>query len=126
VLVGLPASAALTAVTSSPQTIVKADTVTLSGTGAQNGSVTLWIVGRNYFATKTTTPDKKGNFTFIIKPEETTRFSSGDYAFLIQDPGADRTFEIGPLLWNDGSMRLTDRGKVIANIGAISSFPVDI
>ena len=126
VVLGLPASAELTAVTSGSGTIVKADTVTLSGTGAVNGSVTLWIIGQNYFATKTITPDKKGNYTFIIKPEETTRFSAGEYAFLIQDPGADRSFEIGPLLWNDGSMRITDRGKVIANIGAISSFPVDI
>ncbi|MFY9749487.1 MAG: hypothetical protein WAK75_00690 [Methanoregula sp.] len=126
VVLGLPASAALTAVTSGPGTIVKADTVTLSGTGAVNGSITLWILGQNYFATKTIAPDKKGNYTFIIKPEETTRFSAGEYAFLIQDPGSDRSFEIGPLLWNDGSMRITDRGKVIANIGAISSFPVDI
>ena len=74
-----------------------------------NGSITLWILGQNYFATKTIAPDKKGNYTFIIKPEETTRFSAGEYAFLIQDPGSDRSFEIGPLLWNDGSMRITDR-----------------
>jgi hypothetical protein len=126
VLSGLPVSAALTAVTSSPQTIVKADTVTLSGTGAQNGSVTLWIIGRNYFSTRTTTPDRKGNYTFTINPEETTRFSTGIYAFLIQDPGADRSFEIGPLPWSDGSIRIADRGKVIANIGTLSSFPADI
>jgi len=125
VFVGLPASAALTAVTSSPQIIVKADTVILSGTGAQNGSVNLWIVGRNYFETKTTTPDKKGNFTFIVKPEETTHFSTGEYVFLIQDPGADRSFEIGPLYWTDG-IHIADRGKIIASIGQISSFPSDI
>ena len=41
------------------------------GTGAQNGSVTLWIVGRDYFATQTAKPDKAGNFTFTIKPEVT-------------------------------------------------------
>jgi len=125
-LLSMPCSADLTALTSGPQTIVKADTVTLSGTGAQNGSVTLWIVGRNYFATKSTTPDKKGNYTFTIKPEETTRFSAGKYAFLIQDPGANRGFEIGPLPWNDGSIRIADQGKVIANIGAPTSFPGDI
>ncbi len=125
VVLGLPASAALTAVTSSPQTIVKADTVTLSGTNAQNGSVTLWIVGRNYFATQTAKMDKKGNFTFIIKSEETNRFSVGEYAFLIQDPGADRSFEIGPLVWSDG-IRIADQGIIIANIGQISSFPSDI
>jgi len=121
----LPASAALTAVTSGPQTIARADTVTLTGTGAQNGSVILWIVGRNYFDTKTASPDKKGNFTFLIKPQETTLFSSGEYAFLIQDPGADRSFEIAPLFWSDG-IRIADQGKVIANIGQKTSFPADI
>ena len=105
---------------------MKADTVTLSGTGAVNGSITLWILGQNYFATKTIEPDKKGNYTFIIKPEETKRFSAGEYAFLIQDPGADRSFEIGPLLWNDGACALQIREKSLPTSAQISSFPVDI
>ena len=127
VLPALPVSAGqITVVTSTPQIIVKADTVNLSGTDAMNGSVTLWIIGRNYFSTRTTTPDRKGSYIFTIKPEETTRFSPGVYAFLIQDPGADRSFEIGPLPWSDGSIRIADRGKVIANIGTLSSFPADI
>jgi hypothetical protein len=125
VFLSLPASAALTVVTSGPQTVAKADTITLTGTGAQNGSVTLWIVGRNYFDTKTATPDKKGNYTFVIKPEESNKFSSGKYVFLIQDPGADRSFEIAPLLWSDG-IRIADQGKVITNIGQKSSFRADI
>jgi hypothetical protein len=125
IFLSLPASAALTVVTSGPQTIARADTVTLTGTGAQNGSVVLWIAGRNYFDTKTATPDKKGNFTFLIKPQESTLFSSGEYAFLIQDPGADRSFEITPLLWSDG-IRIADQGKVITNIGQKTSFPADI
>ena len=122
----LPASADLVVATSSPQTIVKADEVNLSGTGAQNGSVTLWVVGRNYFETKTTTPDKKGYYSFSLKPEETTRFTPGIYAFLIQDPGADRGFEIGPLPWNDGSIRIADLGKVVADIGTPASFPFNV
>jgi hypothetical protein len=124
-LLSLPASAALTIVTSGPQTIARADTVTFAGTGAQNGSMILWIVGRNYFDTKTATPDKKGNYTFLIKPQESTLFSSGEYAFLIQDPGADKSFEIAPLIWSDG-IRIADQGKVIANIGQKTSFPADI
>ena len=125
VLLSLPASAALTIVTSGQQTIAKADTVTLTGTGAENGSVTLWIVGRNYFDTKTATPDKKGNYTFVIKPEESNKFSSGEYAFLIQDPGADRSNDITPLFWSDG-IRIADKGKVVTNIGLKSSFRADI
>lgn len=125
IFLSLPASAALTVVTSGPQTIARADTVTLTGTGAQNGSVILWVIGRNYFETKTATPDKKGNFTFLIKPQETTLFSSGKYAFLIQDPGADKSFEIAPLIWSDG-IRIANQGKVITNIGQKTSFPADI
>jgi len=125
-LLCVPCSADLTALTSGPQTIVKADTAVLSGTDALNGSVTLWIVGRNYFATKSATPDKKGDYSFTLKPEETTRFSAGKYGFLIQDPGADRGFEIGPLSWNDGSIRIADLGKIITNIGSPATFPGDI
>jgi hypothetical protein len=125
IVLGIPASAALTIVTSSPQTIVKADTVIFSGTGEKNGSVTLWILGQNYFSTETTKMDKQGNFTFVISPKVTTIFSPGQYAFLIQDPGGDRNFEIGPLLWSDG-IRIADLGKVIGDIGQISSFPANI
>ncbi len=125
ILILPPVSASLTAMTSGPQTIVKGDTATFAGTGAENGSITLWIIGQNYFETQTTKPDKTGNFTFIITPKETTLFSPGQYAFLIQDPGANRNFEIGPLLLSDG-IRIADQGKIVGDIGQISSFPVDI
>ncbi|MDD1702117.1 MAG: hypothetical protein LUQ31_03955 [Methanoregula sp.] len=121
----VPVSAGLTAATSSPQTIVKADTVTLSGTGAQNGTMVLWIIGRDYFDTKSAVPDKKGNYTFTVKPEESNKFSTGQYAFLIQDPGADKIPEITPLLWSDG-IRVADRGKVLTNLGLKSDFRADI
>lgn len=125
IVLGIPVSAALTVVTSSPQTIVKADTVTFSGTGEKNGSVTLWIIGQDYFSTETTKTDKKGNFTFVISPKVTTVFSPGQYAFLIQDPGANKNYEIGPLLWSDG-IRIADQGVVVGDIGQISSFPANI
>ena len=121
----LPVSAGITVVTSGPQTIVKADTVNITGTGAGNGTMALWIVGRNYFNLLTTTPDKKGTFVFTVKPDETNRFSSGQYAFLIQDPGADTVLEITPLLWSDG-IRVADQGKVLTNLGDKSSFKADI
>lgn len=121
----LPASAGLTVVTSGPQTIVRADSVNLTGTGAENGAVVLWIVGRNYFDTKTIEADKKGNYVLTLKPEETNRFSAGECAFLIQDPGNNRAFEIAPLLWSDG-IRIADQGKVVTNIGDKSAFGADI
>lgn len=121
----LPVSAAVTAQTSVPQTIVKADSFTLSGTGAQNGTMTLWIIGRNYFDTKSVTPEKKGNYSFVLKPEETNKFSTGQYAFVIQDPGADSTVQIAPLLWADG-IRVANNGKVLVNLGEKSDFGADI
>ncbi|MFZ0005990.1 hypothetical protein [Methanoregula sp.] len=125
IVLGIPGSAALIVVTSSPQTIVKADTVTFSGTGEKNGSVTLWIIGQNYFSTVTTKTNKQGNFTFVISPKVTTIFYPGQYAFLIQDPGGNKNFEIGPLLWSDG-IRIADQGKIVGDIGQISSFPANI
>jgi len=121
----LPVSAGVTIGTSGPQTIVKADTVNITGTDATNGTMALWIVGRNYFNLLTTTPDKQGNFIFTVKPEETNRFSSGQYAFIIQDPGANKAFEITPLLWSDG-IRVADQGKVVTNLGDKSSFKAGI
>ncbi len=44
---------------------------------------------------------------------------------MIQDPGADKSFEIAPLIWSDG-IRIANQGKVITNIGQKTSFPADI
>jgi hypothetical protein len=124
-LLVFPVSAGVTSQTSIPQTIVKADTVTLSGTGAQNGTMVLWILGRNYFDTRSANPDKKGNYTFVIKPEESNQFSTGQYAFVIQDPGADHAPQISPLLWADG-IRVANNGKVLTSLGLKSDFTADI
>ncbi len=121
----LPASASVIPVTSRYDTIVKGDTVTLAGSGAVNGSITLWVMGRYYFAIKTVQPDKKGNFTFVIKPEETRTYSSGQYAFLIQDPGSDYAIEIEPLVWDEG-IKIADRGKIVTDIGKKENLPAII
>ena len=71
VILILPASATISSVTSLHDTIVEGDTVTFIGSGATNGTVAIWVMGRDYFAIKTVQPDKKGNFTLVIKPEDT-------------------------------------------------------
>ncbi len=88
----VPVEASLSFSTSSPQTIAKGDTVTIVGTGATNGTVTLWIIGRNYFRISTAVPDTTGKFAITVRPEDTVQFSSGQYAFVIQDrvPTGDR------------------------------------
>ena len=115
-LLVLPASATVTVVTSLHDTITKGDTVTITGTGFTNGTVSIWMIGRNYFDTKTTVPDKKGNFSFVVRPEETRKYSSGQYAFLVQDPGQNGAIEIEPFVWDEG-IKIANRGKIITDIG---------
>ena len=90
----VPASASVTFASSGPVTIAKGDSFTINGTGAVNGSVSLWILGRNYFSTMTVEPDKNGSYQFTLQPETTRQFSSGQYAFIIQDPGKNGKREI--------------------------------
>jgi hypothetical protein len=125
VLTVVPVSAALTVATSSPQIIVIGDTVALNGTAAMNGTVALWVIGRDYFDLITTVPDKKGDFSFVLKPVDTGKFSTGRYALILQDPGADRTLDITPVFWSDG-IRIADNGKNIANIGPEADLPANI
>ena len=112
----LPASATITAKCSWHETITKGDTVTLVGTESTNGTVVIWVIGRNYFDIKTVNPDKKGNFSFVVKPDETRKYSSGQYAVLIVDPGQNGAIEIEPLVWEEG-IKIADRGKIVTDIG---------
>lgn len=116
-LLCIPAAASVAFTTSTPQTLAKGDTLAISGTGAQNGSVTVWVIGRNYFDTVTTVPDKDGNFTLALPPEETARFSSGRYAVVIQDPGTNGRPEIGWRADIAGNISFLNGQKVLADIG---------
>jgi hypothetical protein len=116
-LLCIPAAASVTFTASTPQTLAKGDTLAISGTGAQNGSVTVWVIGRNYFDTVTTVPDKDGNFNLAIPPEETARFSSGRYAVVIQDPGTNGNDEIGWRAKRAGNISLMNGHTVLAEIG---------
>jgi len=116
-LLCIPAAASITFTTSTPQTLAKGDTLAISGTGAQNGSVTVWVIGRDYFETVTTVPDKDGYFTLAIPPEETARFSSGRYAVVIQDPGTNGRPEIGYRSDSAGNISFLNGQAVFADIG---------
>ena len=98
-IVATPATAAVYFNTSAPGIITKGDPFSISGTGAVNGTVAVWIVGRDHFEVLTTAPDRHGNFSITIKPSATDIFSSGQYAILYQDPGAggDGPFEGVPV-----------------------------
>jgi hypothetical protein len=116
------ASATISPITSQHDTIVTGDTVTFIGSGATNGTVAIWVMGRDYFAIKTVEPDKKGNFTLVIKPEDTRTYSSGQYAFLLLDPGSNNAIEIEPLVWDEG-IKIALRGKIITDIGKKEDLP---
>jgi len=119
-LVGLvvPVSAAVYFSSSALGIITKGDTFTISGTGAVNGSIRIWIIGRDHFESLTTAPDRHGNFSINIKPTTTEKYSSGRYVVLFQDPGPGGALEIEPGTEVNGNPAIMNRGKIIARLGS--------
>jgi hypothetical protein len=126
VCVTLPAAAAVYYSASTPQIITKGDEFTVSGTGAKNGTVALWVIGRGYFGIKTVAPDRHGNFSIVFKPTETAKFSTGQYAIVLQEPGASGTMEIEPGRDTGGNLTLMNRGKIIARFGTVADLPGNV
>ena len=115
-----PVAANLTFVSSSPQTIAEGDAFTMNGTGANNGSVAVMAFGRGYFSDSAIIPDTRGNYSFTLSPNETGNFQSGQYAFVILDPGADRKSEIAATISGAGNITMMDRGVPVADLGPAS------
>jgi hypothetical protein len=113
----MPAAGSVTFSSSAPQVITKGDTFSIFGTDAKNGPVAIWIFGRNFFDVKTVIPERNGNYTLTIKPDETRKFSSGKYAVVVQDPGPDGKMQIEPGRSSTGNITILNRGKKIADIG---------
>ncbi len=113
-----PVAASAYYTSSAHQIITKGDTFTVSSTSAKNGPVAIWIIGRNYFDTLPVTTDRNGNFSISLKPTTTEKFSSGQYAIVIQDPGPDGRMEIEPGTDSSGNLTIMNRGKIIEKIGS--------
>jgi len=62
-VIAAPVTAAVYFTTSAPEIITKGDPFSISGTGAVNGTVGIWIIGRDHFEVLTSTPDRHGNFS---------------------------------------------------------------
>ena len=118
VCMAAPVTASVYYTSSAPQIITKGDTFSISSTSAKNGPVTIWIIGRDYFNTLSVTPDRNGNFSVLLKPTETEKFSSGQYAVVIQDPGPNGRMEIEPGTDSSGNLTIMNRGKIIEKIGS--------
>ncbi len=112
-----PAAAAVYFTSSAPGIITKGDAFTVSGTGAVNGTVGIWIVGRDHFEVLTTLPDRHGNFSLTIRPTATDTFSSGQYAVIFQDPGKGGVLEIEGGTDVNGSLVVMNKGKIVARLG---------
>jgi hypothetical protein len=113
----MPVSAAVYFSTSAPGIITKGDPLSVSGTGAVNGTVGIWIVGRDHFEVLTTAPDRHGNFSITLKPSATGLFSSGQYAIVYQDPGANGVLEIEGGTDVNRNLAVMNRGKIVARLG---------
>jgi hypothetical protein len=114
----IPVNAAVYFTTSAPGIITKGDSFSVSGTGAVNGTVGIWIVGRDHFEVLTTAPDRHGNFSITIKPSATDSFSSGQYAIVFQDPGVNGLLDIGGGTDVNGTLTVMNRGKIVARLGS--------
>jgi hypothetical protein len=116
-LLAVPVTAAVYFTSSAPGIITKGDPFSISGTGAFNGTVGVWIVGRDHFEVLTTAPDRHGNFSVTLKPSATGGFSSGQYAVLYQDPGESGILEIEGGTDVNGSLVVMNRGKIVSRLG---------
>jgi hypothetical protein len=116
-IIATPVTATVYFTSSTPGIITKGDPFSVSGTGAVNGTVGIWIVGRDHFEVLTSAPDRQGNFSITIKPSATDRFSSGQYAIVYQDPGASGVLEIEGGTDVNGNLAVMNRGKIVARLG---------
>jgi len=112
-----PVTASVYFSSSAPGIITKGDAFSVSGTGAVNGTIRIWIIGRDHFEALTTAPDRHGNFSITVKPTATEKFSKGRYVVIFQDPGDGGLLEIEPGTDSDGYPAIMNRGKIIAKLG---------
>jgi hypothetical protein len=126
ILIAAPAMAGIYFAPSGPDTIVKGDTVLITGSGMTNGSLSVMVIGRNYFQALSEIPDSAGNFSITMAPEETRTFSSGQYVFVILDPGANGAFEIGSRITEAGNITITRSGVAAAEFGPAGSLTANV
>lgn len=112
-----PVTAAVFFSSSAPDIITKGDPFSISGTGAVNGTVGIWVVGRDHFEILTTAPDRHGNYSVTIKPSATGDFFPGQYAIIVQDPGVSGLLDIEGGTDVHGSLVVMNRGKIIERLG---------
>jgi len=117
-LIALPASASVAFSSSTPVIITKGDALSITGINAINGTSSLWVIGRNYIGREIIIPDTKGNFSLSLNSAATRDYTSGQYAFVVQDPGPDLKLDIEYRVDDNGDIILLNQGRTFADIGA--------
>lgn len=117
-VIAAPVTAAVYFTTSAPGIITKGDPYSISGTEAVNGTIGIWIVGRDHFEVLTSTPDRHGNFSLTVRPSATDDYSSGQYTLIYQDPGESGILEIEGGTDVNGNLVVMNRGKIVARLGS--------
>ncbi len=113
----LPATASVTFAASTPQVITRGDAFSLTGTIAGHGPVAIWVIGRSYIDSHVVIPDEKGRFTYKLSGRDTQQLPAGQYAFVVQDPGANGLLDIEFRENANGNITLLYQGKTFADIG---------
>jgi len=119
--ISLPAAASVSYAASTPQIITRGDTFSLTGTIPGHGTVAIWIIGRSYIDSHIVIPDEKGKFIYKLLARETQQLPVGQYAFVVQDPGANGLLDIEYQKNANGNITLLYKGKTFADIGTLDN-----
>jgi hypothetical protein len=97
VIVGLillitPCAAGFHTQTSTNIALAKGDPLTISGTGAMNGSVAFWGIGPSFFTYEVVPAAPDGTINWTLGRDATKTFRSGPLVIIVQDPGQDRQY----------------------------------
>ena len=117
-LLSLPAAAAVSYASSTPQIITRGDAFSLTGSITNPGPVAVWIIGRGYIDSQVVIPDEKGKFAFKLSGRETQQLPAGQYAIVVQDPGPNGLLDVEFHESPNGNITLLYRGKTFADIGS--------
>jgi len=81
--------------TASQSTVAKGDKVFITGTAEGDpGTVSIWIMGKNYAVLKSASVNSDSSFKYEIKQEDTKDLTSGQYFVVVQHPMQNKEFDV--------------------------------
>ncbi|MCK9579997.1 MAG: hypothetical protein M0Q92_06045 [Methanoregula sp.] len=115
VIVGLillitPCAAGFHAQTSSNIALAKGDSMTITGTGAMNGSVAIWGIGSSFFTYVVVPAAPDGTINWTLGRDVTRTFRSGPLMIIVQDPGQDRQYSLRAAMSEEKNYVILENG----------------